>query len=108
MWFQQDRATCRTARDTINLLKATFGERIISRNGPVNCLPRSCDLTPVDYFLWGYVKSLVYADKPETIEHNIFGEMRPRLLRKLKIQIAPSTRQLRRPHGRNDIQTLMA
>ncbi|GFV86812.1 hypothetical protein TNCV_3965421 [Trichonephila clavipes] len=24
---------------------------------------------PLDYFLWGYVKSLVYADKPQTLEH---------------------------------------
>ncbi|GFU97128.1 uncharacterized protein TNCV_4642211 [Trichonephila clavipes] len=54
----------RTARATIDLLKATFGDRLISRFGPVNWPPRSCDLTPLDYFLWGYVKSLVYADKP--------------------------------------------
>ncbi|GFV53203.1 hypothetical protein TNCV_1065621 [Trichonephila clavipes] len=36
----------------------TFGDRLISRFGPVNWPPRSCDLTPLDYFLWGYVKSL--------------------------------------------------
>ncbi|GFT80752.1 DUF4817 domain-containing protein [Trichonephila clavipes] len=28
--------------------------------------PRSCDLTPLDYFLWGYIKSLIYTDKPQT------------------------------------------
>ncbi|GFT89637.1 hypothetical protein TNCV_3137321 [Trichonephila clavipes] len=64
LWFQQDGATCHTARATIDLLKDTFGDRLISRFGPVNWPPRSCDLTPLDYFLWGYVKSLVYADKP--------------------------------------------
>ena len=54
-----------------------------------NCPPRSCDLTPLDYFLWGYVKSHVNTDKPETIEHlehnirRIIGEIRPLLLRKL-------------------------
>ncbi|GFU13542.1 hypothetical protein TNCV_938281 [Trichonephila clavipes] len=52
------------SRATIDLLKDTFGDRLISRFGPVNWPPRSCDLTPLDYFLWGYVKSLVYADKP--------------------------------------------
>ncbi|GFW42775.1 hypothetical protein TNCV_473651 [Trichonephila clavipes] len=51
---------------TIDLLKDTFGDRLISRFGPVNWPPKSCDLTPLDYFLWGYVKSLVYADKPQT------------------------------------------
>ncbi|GFW25566.1 hypothetical protein TNCV_1308271 [Trichonephila clavipes] len=53
----------------IDLLKDTFGDRLISRFGPVNWPPRSCDLTPLDYFLWGYVKSLVYADKPQALDH---------------------------------------
>ncbi|GFT27139.1 transposable element Tc3 transposase [Trichonephila clavipes] len=84
LWFQQDGATCHTARATIDLLKDTFGDRLISRFGPVNFPPRSCDLTrfgPVnwpprscdltllDYFLWGYVKSFVYAKKPRTLDH---------------------------------------
>ncbi|GFT18059.1 transposable element Tc3 transposase [Trichonephila clavipes] len=56
LWFQQDGATCHTARATIDLLKDTFGDRLISRFGPVNWPPRSCDLTPLDNFLWGYVK----------------------------------------------------
>ncbi|GFU68359.1 hypothetical protein TNCV_1719881 [Trichonephila clavipes] len=36
LWFQQDGATCHTARATIDLLKDTFGDRLISRFGPVN------------------------------------------------------------------------
>ncbi|GFV76929.1 uncharacterized protein TNCV_689991 [Trichonephila clavipes] len=59
LWFQQDGATCHIARATIDLLKDTFGDLLISRFEPVNWPPRSCDLTPLDYFLWGYVKSLV-------------------------------------------------
>ncbi|GFW95468.1 uncharacterized protein TNCV_1721701 [Trichonephila clavipes] len=35
-------ATCHTARATIDLLKDTFGDRLISRFGPVNWPPRSC------------------------------------------------------------------
>ncbi|GFU69460.1 hypothetical protein TNCV_2282291 [Trichonephila clavipes] len=50
LWFQQDGATCHTARATIDLLKDTFGDRLISRFGAVNWPPRSCDLTPLDYF----------------------------------------------------------
>ncbi|GFW60117.1 uncharacterized protein TNCV_1389301 [Trichonephila clavipes] len=69
LWLQQDGATCHTARVTTDLLKDTFGDRLISRFGPVNWPPRSCDLTPLDYFLWGYVKSLVYADTPQTLDH---------------------------------------
>lgn len=68
MWFQHDGATSHTAHVTIDLLKSNFDERVISRNGPVDWPPRSCDLTPLDFFLWGYVKSLVYANKPTTLE----------------------------------------
>ncbi|GFX81436.1 uncharacterized protein TNCV_142861 [Trichonephila clavipes] len=50
LWFQKDGATCHTARATINLLKDTFGDRLISRFGSENWPPRSCDLTPLDYF----------------------------------------------------------
>ncbi|GFU92739.1 DUF4817 domain-containing protein [Trichonephila clavipes] len=51
LWFEQDGATCHTASATINLLKDTFGDRLISRFGPVNWPKRSCDLTPLDHFL---------------------------------------------------------
>ncbi|GFX43881.1 uncharacterized protein TNCV_4111601 [Trichonephila clavipes] len=89
LWFQQDGATCHTARATIDLLKDTFGNRLISRFGPVNWPPRSCDLTPLDYFLGGYVKSLVYADKPQTLDHlednirRVIADMRPQMLEKV-------------------------
>ncbi|GFU61724.1 transposable element Tc3 transposase [Trichonephila clavipes] len=89
LWFQQDDATCHTARATIDLLKDTFGDRLISRFGPVNWPPRSCDLTPLDYFLWGYVKSLVYADKPQTLDHledsirRVITDIRPQMLEKV-------------------------
>ncbi|GFU29093.1 uncharacterized protein TNCV_4836971 [Trichonephila clavipes] len=89
LWFQQDGARCHTARATIDLLKDTYGDRLISRFGPVNWPPRSCDLTPLDYFLWGYVKSLVYADKPQTLDHlediirRVIADIRPQMLEKV-------------------------
>ncbi|GFU74003.1 uncharacterized protein TNCV_1641302 [Trichonephila clavipes] len=89
LWFQQDGATCHTARATIDLLKDTFGDHLISRSGPVNWPPRSCDLTPLDYFLWGYVKSLIYADKPQTLDHlednirRVIADIRPQMLEKV-------------------------
>ncbi|GFU19473.1 transposable element Tc3 transposase [Trichonephila clavipes] len=86
LWFQQDGATCHIARATIDLLKDIFGDRLISHLGPVNWPPRSCDLTPLDYLLWGYVKSLVYADKPLTLDHlednicRVIADIRPQML----------------------------
>ncbi|GFT09701.1 transposable element Tc3 transposase [Trichonephila clavipes] len=87
--FQQDGATCHTARATIDLLKDTFGDRLISLFGPVNWPPSSCDLTPLDYFLWGYVKSLVCADKPQTLDHlednirRVIADIWPQMLEKV-------------------------
>ncbi|GFY25806.1 uncharacterized protein TNCV_1915561 [Trichonephila clavipes] len=89
LWFQQDGATCHSARATIDLLKDTFGDRLISRFGPVNWPPRSVDLTQLDYFLWGYVKSLVYADKPKTLDHlednihRVIADIRPQMFEKI-------------------------
>ena len=57
-----------TAKVTIGLLRSVFEIRIISRNSDVNWPPRSCDLTPLNYFLWGAVKDKCYANHPETIE----------------------------------------
>ncbi|GFV91609.1 hypothetical protein TNCV_4761741 [Trichonephila clavipes] len=61
LWFQQDGATCHTARATIDLLKDTFG----------------------------YVKSLVYADKPQTLDRlednirRVIADIRPQMLEKV-------------------------
>lgn len=68
MWFQQDGATCHTARATLDLIGSRFGERVISQFADNEWPPRSCDLTPLDFFLWGYLKSLVYANVPRTIQ----------------------------------------
>ncbi|CAD7015056.1 unnamed protein product [Ceratitis capitata] len=57
IWFQQDSAACHKARVTVDLLLNEFDEHFILRSGTVDWPPRSCDLTPLDYFLWSYVKS---------------------------------------------------
>ena len=69
MWFQQDGATWHTTRANMALLQETFPGRVISCRGDINWSPRSCDLTPLDLFLWGHAKDRVYADKPSTLEH---------------------------------------
>ncbi|GFU77581.1 DUF4817 domain-containing protein [Trichonephila clavipes] len=105
LWFQQDGATCRTARATIDLLKDTLGDRLISRFGPVNWPPRSCDLTPLDYFLWGYVMSLVYADKPQTLDHlennirRVIADIRPQMLEKVIENWTPRLDYIRASRG---------
>lgn len=60
LWFQHDGAPAHFSVDVQEHLNATFGGRWIGRGGPVAWPPRSPDLTPLDFFLWGHMKALVY------------------------------------------------
>lgn len=60
MWFQQDGAPAHTSRNVTTYLNNIFPNRWIGKFGPVAWPPRSPDLTPPDYFLWGYLKDFVY------------------------------------------------
>ena len=75
IWFQQDGATFYTAEATLYVLRPIFEDRNISRRADVVWPPRSCDLKPLDYYLWGAVRDKCYADKPETI-HNLKDNIR--------------------------------
>ena len=66
--FQQHGATCHTVEATLDVLRAVFEDRIISRRADIVWPPRSCDLTPLDYYLWCAVIDKCYADKPGTID----------------------------------------
>ena len=68
LWFQQDGATCHTALATMTLIHQRFEGRVISRGGNVDGPQRSCDITPLDYFLWGYFRSRVFTNKPESFD----------------------------------------
>jgi hypothetical protein len=58
--FQQDGAPAHFDSDVRALLDKTFHEKWIGRGGPTRWAPRSPDLTPLDFFLWGYIKNNVY------------------------------------------------
>lgn len=68
--FQHDGAPPHFARVTTNFLKSVLPEnRIIARGFPTRWPPRSPDLTPLDYYFWGVVKSRVYFNfRPQTID----------------------------------------
>ena len=63
IWF-----TYHTAEATLDVLRLVFEDRIISHRADVVWQPRRCDLTPLDYYLWGAIKDKCYADNPETID----------------------------------------
>ncbi len=63
-WFQQDNARPHIAVETMESLRSFFGDRLISAN---LCLLRSPDLSPLDSFMWGYLKDRVYHTAPTTL-----------------------------------------
>ena len=49
-------------------LDQTFTDRWIGRGGPLTWPPRSPDLNPLDFYLWGHIKTNVYRTKPRSID----------------------------------------
>ena len=66
--FNRTALRAHTAEATLDILRPVFEYRIISRTADVVSPSRSCDLTPLDCYLWDTVKNKCYADKPETID----------------------------------------
>ncbi|GFV73952.1 uncharacterized protein TNCV_1190331 [Trichonephila clavipes] len=63
----QDGATSHTANPVEAFLIQTFGEdRIVSKCCRYPWHPRSPDLTPADFWLWGYLKSRVCLSGPSS------------------------------------------
>jgi len=79
----------RATHRMMDILHERFEGMVISRGGDMNWPPRSCDLTPLDFFLWGYLKSQVYTNKPQTIDAlkvnvtNAIEQIQPESHRKL-------------------------
>lgn len=66
--FMQDGAPPHWGLQVRQWLNETLPERWMGRGSPnMQWPPRSPDLTPCDYFLWGFIKSKVYATKPANI-----------------------------------------
>lgn len=71
MWFQHDGAPAHYSRNVRAYMNSRFPEQWIGRGSTVPWPPRSPDLTPLDFFLWGYIKNVVYAVECNTREDMI-------------------------------------
>ena len=80
MYWVQDGAPCHTTDHNMRYLDRLFGDRVISnrsirgRDWPA----RSPDLNPLDFCVWGVLKSKVYTPKPRTmveLRNNITREV---------------------------------
>jgi hypothetical protein len=50
-------------------LDRQFLDHWIARRCPVEWPPRSPDLTPLDFYLWGHLKAMVYQVKIQNVDH---------------------------------------
>ena len=66
MWYQHDGALAHFSIAARQVLNDKYPNRWIGRGGPVPWPPRSPDLTPLDFFIWGPMKSLVYDTSGES------------------------------------------
>ena len=64
-YFQQDGATCHTSNESMTEIESFFDYRIISK---ALWPPRSPDLSPPNFVLWGAIKGRAYVNKPRTIQ----------------------------------------
>ncbi|GBN73420.1 hypothetical protein AVEN_127760-1 [Araneus ventricosus] len=67
--FQQDGAPPHNGNIVREFLNTTFLQRWIGRDAVMAWPPRSPDLTPLDFYLWGYVKQHVYSERINDINH---------------------------------------
>lgn len=70
-FFQQDGASPHYTTEVKSFLDRVFVNQWIGRgvtlSNSIAWPARSPDITPLDFFLWGYVKNLTYAQKPENL-----------------------------------------
>lgn len=67
-WWAQDGAPPHRRRIVTDRLTELFPNRVVALNRPVEWPPRSPDLTPLDFFLWGHIKSRVYITPPADLD----------------------------------------
>lgn len=67
-YFMQDGAPPHYANVVRHWLNIKFPGRWIGRRGAVDWPPRSPDLTPADFFLWGHLKNEVYSQPSHNLE----------------------------------------
>jgi hypothetical protein len=78
-WFQQDGATPHTSAAVLDWLDRTFEDRVVSLKTQYAWPPHSPDLSPLDFYLWGFLKDQVYKTSPTTLKElktNIRREIR--------------------------------
>lgn len=64
VYFQQDGAPPHYRKNVRDWLNLHFTDQWMGRRGSIEWPARSPDLTPLDFFLWGHLKTVVYKTPP--------------------------------------------
>lgn len=84
-----------------------FPHRWIGRDGPIPWPPRSPDITPCDFFVWGFVKDRVYSNKVNSLEEmkqkirEAFDEIDVPMLRRVWADLEHRLDYLRANNGKH-------
>ena len=88
IWYQHDGAPCHSTNTVTGYLNEVFPHRWIGRRSNIPWPARSPDITPLDFFLWGRLKEMVYGHRPfQDIDHleavitNCVQEITPDMIR---------------------------
>ncbi|GBM40710.1 hypothetical protein AVEN_159677-1 [Araneus ventricosus] len=68
MWFQHGGVPPHFSLDVWRALDAKFPQRWIGQGGPTHWTACSPDLSSLDFFLWGHLKSFIYESPIESDE----------------------------------------
>ncbi|KAJ8879901.1 hypothetical protein PR048_020521 [Dryococelus australis] len=84
VWFQQVGDPPHLTTAVRRHLDIHFPDLWIGRGGPIARPPGSPDITPPDLWLWGYIKSMVYATPLDTRDEFITWEIFAHVSRKMR------------------------
>ena len=104
-FFQQDGAPAHRYRRCTRFLNNFKPNHWIGNNGPINWPPRSPDLTPMDFSIWGYIKDLVYLTTPANLDdlklriQLACDKITPRVLKNIQKRVIKNARNCLRNNG---------
>ncbi|KAJ8877253.1 hypothetical protein PR048_021707 [Dryococelus australis] len=70
LWYQHDGASAHFTRDVhVYIMSYTFGARWIGSGNPVSWPARSPYMSPLNFIVWGHMKSVMYASPVESRDY---------------------------------------
>uniref|UniRef100_A0A914UQ01 Transposase n=1 Tax=Plectus sambesii TaxID=2011161 RepID=A0A914UQ01_9BILA len=102
----QDGALPHFAKDVRDWLNEHFVGRWMGRGSPTMPWPsHSPDLTPCDFFLWGFIKPKVYTTKPRAVSElkdrirNAFGQVTDKMQQKTLLEYRDRLERVQKNEG---------